>query len=99
MKEACTLPDKLPWLQNQGDRSLDQLIQDAMEFGDPGITAKNNKAAAAEQKRKDALRERERVLVKCSSFTGIDKLVQALSRIGVGVSLQSACARAPFSSC
>ena len=99
MKEACTLPDKLPWLQNQGDRSLDQLIQDAMEFGDPGITAKNKKAAAAELKRKDALRERERVLVKCSSFTGIDKLVQALSRIGVGVSLQSACARAPFSSC
>ncbi len=99
IKGECPLPDKLPWLQNQGDRSLDQLIQDAMEFGDPGITAKNKKAAAAELKRKDALRERERVLVKCSSFTGIDKLVQALSRIGVGVSLQSACARAPFSSC
>ena len=89
MKEACTLPDKLPWLQNQGDRSLDQLIQDAMEFGDPGITAKINKAAAAERRRKDALRERERVLVTCSSFTGINHLRNALSHLGVGVSLRT----------
>ena len=89
MKEACTLPDKLPWLQNQGDRSLDQLIQDAMEFGDPGITAKTNKAAAAERRRKDALRERAGILLNCSSFTDINHLKNALSFLGVGVSLRT----------
>ena len=90
MKEACTLPDKLPWLQNQGDRSLDQLIKDAMEFGDPGITAKHNKAAAAERRRADALKERERVLLECSSFNDIGQLTSALYSLDVGVSLHTA---------